>query len=133
MTDKSIEILRKTKDGNDLDPMDLSIIQSAINGNLNEKGLQYFDDLHTRVMTGQYRKPWLAGIENITRDAEGYIYWRNFEVEHFTFRGMSADEIETACKSIETKCKHLEAIGVEPSITTVIWRWEEYENRAVTV
>jgi hypothetical protein len=69
------EIIRATNDGDDLAPEHLKLVEMAVNGFLNEKGWQAFKDLHEQVKAG-YKKPWAFGVENLTQDHEGYIYWK---------------------------------------------------------
>jgi hypothetical protein len=51
---EAIEILRATHDGEDLDPSDLALVQSAANHNLTEEGVRIFDALHQRAISGQH-------------------------------------------------------------------------------
>ena len=80
--DMAIEILRKTNDGNDLAPEHLKLVEVAANGWLSEAGEVAFHELHRDVENG-YKKPWLHGIEHLTRDHEGYVYWKGRRVEHY--------------------------------------------------
>ena len=69
--EQACSILQATHDGDDLDPTHLWIIQEAVNGNLNEKGLGVFKEVYDQVTSGKYQKPWFHGIEHLTRDHEG--------------------------------------------------------------
>jgi len=56
ITDMAINILQSTRDGNALHKNDLSLVQMAVNGHLNDAGLDEFDVLHHLVQTGEYRE-----------------------------------------------------------------------------
>ncbi len=57
--EKALDLLRRTRDGNDLDPSDLSLVEAAYNGRLTEdgapNGLDAFNDLYQRVIGGTYQ------------------------------------------------------------------------------
>lgn len=106
--DKSIEILQRTHDGNDLAPHHLKLVELAVNGWLSEKGEVAFEELYQSVLTG-YQKPWHCGVEHVTKDHAGYIYWKGICIEHFSYRSQE-DEAE-ATRQLGAACRHLEATG----------------------
>lgn len=53
-TDMAVDILRSTRDGNDLHPTDLTLLQCAVNDDLNAAGIERFEELHHLVQTGEY-------------------------------------------------------------------------------
>jgi hypothetical protein len=63
---KAIEIIEKTNDGDDLSPSHLKLTENAVNGFLNELGQQEFDKLYTAVSHGNYKQPYLQGVEFMT-------------------------------------------------------------------
>ena len=115
----AIEILRDTSDGDKLGPSDLKLLELAVNGFLNEAGEVAFYDLHRRVMAGEYRKPWLHGVENLTRDHEGYVYWRDARVEHYSYYNEEsyirlqeeAERLGAACRAIEARGETVTGFG----------------------
>lgn len=115
------QILQKTLDGNDLAPSDLYFTECAVNGLLTAEGYDLFTDLHKRVMSGEYKKPWLFGIENLTMDHSGYVYWKNIGIEHFTFYNEGGrTELMEYSKRLAVKCQELEDRGI-PVTGQVIW------------
>jgi hypothetical protein len=82
--DKAIAVLQKTNDGNDLDPIDLALVEVAVNGHLEAKGIKVFEKLYESVEGGTYKRPWFHGQENMLIDHEGYVYWKKEKIEHFT-------------------------------------------------
>lgn len=99
--DKAIAILQATSDGDKLDPLDLKLVESAVNGFLSEEGIKVFNQFHETIVAGKYKDPWFHGIENMTIDHVGYVYWKGVII--------------------------LENKGIPLNITTVIWRWVEGE------
>jgi len=126
-TQKSIEILRRTRDGDDLDPKDLKLIELVINASaydgLTEAGEAAFEDLYNRAVNKDYKKPWFHGIINLTRDHDGYIYWRGIRVEHYDFDHWQqgdwrAREREAAIE-LSKKCQGLEDKGFKVTMRAV--------------
>ena len=122
--DLACEILEKTDDGDDLDPRDLKLVESAVNGFLTEAGYQAFKELHQNVLKG-YTKPWFADIEHMTRDHVGYIYWKGHQVEHYDSPWAYTKEGKEAAEELARRCRILEAEGQELNSNTTIWRWPE--------
>src|ERR1700730_18467361 len=85
MTTETIEVLRATHDGEDLSPPHLYLVQLAVNGNLSDEGKVTWAALVASVRAGTYKKPWHMGVEHLTKDHQGYIYWRDVNVEHYSF------------------------------------------------
>lgn len=66
-------------------------------------------------------KPWFFGLEHVTRDHQGYVYWKGIRIEHYDHdvwqrpgwrERMKADAIRFA-----RICTQLEAAGVRPSLS----------------
>lgn len=53
-TDMAVSILQTTRDGNNLHPTDLYLVQCAVNDCLNVTGVKEFEKLHHLVQTGEY-------------------------------------------------------------------------------
>ena len=47
--EKAIAILQSTHDGDDLTPLELWLVQEAVNDHLNQKGWQRFEELFNRI------------------------------------------------------------------------------------
>ena len=126
--DMAITILQKTDDGDDLAPEHLYLVQEAVNGHLNDKGELAFSQLYESVLKG-YKKPWLHGIEHLTIDHAGYVYWKGKQVEHYDFPWAYSDAAKLEAMEIARRCQILEGRGIEPSCITAVWKWEEQEER----
>ena len=50
--DKAIAILQATSDGDKLAPVDLSLVESAVNGFLTAEGIEAFNKLHKQLQPG---------------------------------------------------------------------------------
>jgi hypothetical protein len=121
LVDKAIAILQATKDGDQLLGWHLSLVQSAVNGNLNEKGIETFDKIYQSVISGEYlvQYHWLHGIEHLTKDGQGYVYWKGKHVEHYSY---SDEEKEAnAAHKLAERCRKLEAINFPVNGRTAIF------------
>jgi len=123
--DQAIEILSATHDGEDLTPEHLKLIENAVNGFLNEKGKEAFADLYKEAAGGNYKKPWLQGVEHLTRDLEGYVYWKGSNIEHWSGKLPYSEEGREAAKKLSERCKALEGLGVVINTSTVTWHYED--------
>ena len=126
---KAMTILEKTNDGNDLDPSELYLIQEAVNNHLNQKGIEAFTNLYEKVKKGNYIRPFLCGIKPFTIDLEGYVYYKDKQVEHYDYSHMSEKQMKKELKILKRRCQYLESIGIELSTINVIWKWEEYQPK----
>jgi hypothetical protein len=112
LTEQSLEILQRTRDGEDLEPFHLSLVQAAVNKHLTARGVENFQQLYATVTSGQYAKPWLAGVEHVTRDHQGYVFWKGSRIEHFTFSAMREDHLKCTTQRLAERCRHLEQLGL---------------------
>ena len=122
--DKSCEILHRTDDGDDLDPDHLKLVELAVNGFLNEKGVAAFEKLYSDVKAG-YKKPWFHGIENLTIDNVGFVYWKGIQVEHYNLGWHRSAEAKKQAEEVARRCRLLEEHGERVSYATVIWKWKD--------
>ena len=121
------DILRATKDGDELAPPDLKLLELAVNGFLNEAGKAAFMELHRNATKPEgYTVPWFLGIEHITRDHERYIYWKGVRVEHFDHdhwrQERWRERMKADAEALALHCVDLEAHGVTPTWQNVISR-----------
>ena len=121
--DMACEILRVTRDGDDLEPFHLGLVQEACNGGLNEAGEIAFYELHTLALAG-YKKPWFHGIEHMTIDHIGYVYWKGQHVEHYTLGWHRSREARQAASELSSRCRELEEKRLPVSVMTAIWFYE---------
>ena len=136
MSDNSqmaIDILQATHDGHDLDPRQLGLLQAAVNGHLTAEGLDVFSQLHDQVVNGNYRKPWLNGVEYVTIDHEGYVYWKGRHIEHFNRPWAWSEKGAEQTHELSRRCLLLEKAGKDIDVRTVIWQWQEPAPPAETV
>lgn len=122
-TTMACEILKRTNDGNDLSPGHLYLLQCAVNNVVTEEGKAAFEDLHKQVVSGKYVKPWYHGIEHMTQDHEGYIYWKGKHVEHYSHD--SYEDADKDAKELAERCRTLEAHGIPPTCSTAVWWWDK--------
>ena len=113
--DQTIFILKNTNDGDDLDPSHLKLVENGVNGFLSERGEVALQELYVSVKKG-YKQPWFLGIENLTRDHEGFVFWRGKQIEHYDHdhwasEGWQERILKDATALAET-CKFLESKGI---------------------
>lgn len=108
--DTCMEIIRLTNDGNDLAPGHLALIQAACNRGLTEAGEVALEELHASAVRG-YTKPWHFGVEHVTKDHEGYIYWRGKQLEHYSHSDAEKECEDT--RALAAACLALEVQGKE--------------------
>jgi hypothetical protein len=127
--EKACAILQKTDDGDLLDPSDLKITEYAVNGYLNEGGREVFEKLYQRVVIdGTYFKPYLHGIQHITHDHEGYIYYKGIHVEHYNHDYVHSEDAKNNLLELKRRCELLERKGIEVSCASAIWGWENHAD-----
>ncbi len=123
--DKAIEILQATSDGDKLAPLDLKLVESAVNGFLTADGIEAFNKLHKTVAAREYKQPWFHGIENMTIDDVGFIYWKGARVEHYEQPWAYSKDAKESAQELKRRCDILESKGTPLSVTSVIWNWVE--------
>lgn len=111
-TETVLSVLRQTNDGDALQPQDLMLLQTAVNGELSPAGAAELNRLLTEVATGEYfeRVRWLCSIPHLTRDAHGYVYWKGKRVEHFSHSDPA--EMAVSAAKLASRCLLLEANGM---------------------
>lgn len=70
--------------------------------------------------------PWLHGVENITADETGYIYWKDSVVEHYD--NHLDPKWKDALEELAQRCRYIESLGIQPRTRNVIWRWETHKD-----
>ena len=126
--DKACLILKKTNDGNDLSPGELCLLENAVNGNLTDKGVQAFNDLHERVSNGTYKTPWFHGVEHMTYDHEGYVRYKGIDVEHFGTKWAWSDEAKEYVKSLADRAARYEKLNIKITSNTMVWSYETVDK-----
>lgn len=63
---------------------------------------------------------WFHGIEHLVRHANGYVFWKDRSVEHFTHS--DADASERAAHKLAAKCRLLESKGLPVTGRSVLCR-----------
>jgi hypothetical protein len=87
-----------------------------------------FNELYRRVISGEYAKPYLHGIEPMTRDHEGYIYYKDKQVEHYDNHYVHSLQAKRDLAELRNRCVYLERRGIEMSFSNIIWGWEGHKN-----
>ena len=112
LIDKVLAILEKTHDGDDLTPEHLKLTEYAVNGFLNESGIEKIEEIYQAVKNGTYERPAYLGVKYMDRDHEGYVYFKGQEVEHYSSFWAYSLDAKTHLKCLQQRCLFLEAKGV---------------------
>ena len=62
---------------------------------------------------------------NLTRDGEGYVYWKGVHVEHYSY---SLETMAEQAAELARRCEHLESIGVPVTTGSAVWCWTWFET-----
>jgi len=108
---KAIAILQHTNDGDALSAADLALLETVVNfglAALTETGVKHWNSIYEQAIQGQYRRPWLCGQENLTKDPSGRVFWRGIEIEHYSFTDAAAEaaaatELARVCTAVEQR------------------------------
>ena len=119
LKDKAIYILQETNDGEDLAPEHLKLVENAVNGFLTLEGEEDFQKLCEQVQQG-YEKPYFHGIEGLTIDLQGYVYWKSQRVEHYNQPWAYSEEGYKAAQELAKRCRKLEAEGEKVCFSNII-------------
>ena len=109
--DKYLVVLQRTNDGNDLSPQHLKLLELGVNGHLNEAGLAAVDKLYESVVAGTYTKPYHLDVKFMTYDHEGYIYFKDQQVEHYSHPWAYSLDAKKDLTKLQHQCLYLESIG----------------------
>jgi hypothetical protein len=63
------------------------------------------------------------GVEHVTIDHEGYVFWRGIQLEHYCTRRMTPERQQAATDELARRCRIAEGRGLTVSPTNVIWHW----------
>lgn len=124
LIDKSIEVLQQTNDGNDLSSFHLGILEAAVNGFLNDGGVELFEaQIYQPVIGGHYEAPWFHGIENLRIDHVGYVYWKGEQIEHYSSPWATSEDGKESALKLAAICQEIESEGQEVNGLTV---WNKF-------
>jgi hypothetical protein len=127
---EAVDILRATDDGDELDGADLALLQDVVNSRgscLSERGGQYWAALHQSATSGSYVKRWFCGIKNLTRDAQGYVYWRGKQVEHYSYQPEHRAKMIAAARILASVCTRIESSGEQVTGSAVSRTYREMD------
>ncbi len=125
---KALEILEHTNDGNDLLPAHLSLLEMAVNDQLNEKGIEMFNGIHKQVIDGKYKQPYLQGVEFMTHDHEGYVYFKGQHLEHFSSFYTYTLEAKDYLERLQSRSLFIEGKGLDVCFSNVMNMSDELEK-----
>jgi len=114
--EKVIRILELTENGINLSLSQFQMLEfiSKNAKTLDLKQQQDFDELYQKVLNNDY-KEFFHGIENVTQNSEGYVYWKGVPIDEFYHinknkEKKSAQDLARRCNQIESKGKKVSAL-----------------------
>ncbi len=114
-------ILGKTNDGDDLSGSDLALIEGAVNGHLSERGLVVLYQLNYKVEQGSYEIPAFCGVDNLTRDNQGFVFWKGKQIEHYDHDHWAQPgwekEMQKDAEELGRICQYLDDEGIAVNFT----------------
>ena len=125
LQEKALAVIRGTRDGNDLAPEHLKLVELVVNGRAQDDMLAALDRLYEDVVADRYRPPWFHGLEHLTRDLDGYVYWKGQEVEHYAAYYAHSEKGARKARVLAQRCRYLEAVGAPINSEVTVWRWQE--------
>jgi hypothetical protein len=135
--DKVLAILQGTNDGSKLAPKHLWLVQEAVNNGMDcfsDYGVEQFNQLYDQVVNHTYdaAKVWFYGIEHMTKDQTGYVYWKGKHIEHFSF-GRDTEGEKAAAHKLAGYCREIEKEGNTPCMSELfkIWDLRDAENEVL--
>ena len=85
-----------------------------------------FADLYHKIQTKTYKQTWLHGVEHLTIDHEGFVYWKGQHVEHYTMKFLN--DLKEQSQELGRWCQILEDNGIKISVGSAVWNWEIIER-----
>jgi hypothetical protein len=121
--EKAIAIIHNTQDGDLLSPSHLKLTEMAVNGLLNDRGVEAFNKLYEEVISGEYKQPFFHDVEYMTQNHEGYILFKGKEVEHYSIPWAYSADAKNSLIKLQMQCLFLESKGITPSPSSCVWHW----------
>lgn len=122
--DKVLAVIVETRDGEDLAPRDLGLTELVLNDLATSAQVSEFDALYERVCvkrTYAASSSWLAGVEGVSQDHRGYVYWRGACIEHFS--PVPAPRLRELTLKLQEVCLGMERHGLTPNNSTIYLNW----------
>ena len=98
-------------------------MELAVNDMLTDIGQATFDHLYAQVTGGAYVQPWYHDIESLRKDHHGYVYWKEIQVDHYSFD--KYEEAHEAALDLADRCRTLEMLGIPVSTAHQAWWYDE--------
>lgn len=65
-------------------------------------------------------------IPELDKSPDGTVTWRGRAIEHYTFTDPAAER--RAAQELAQRCRHVEALGLQPSQHNTVWAWSWFED-----
>ena len=121
MNNEVYEIMSLTNNGRDLDFQNLKRLNVYFDGYKTEFPKEeevHYAELLGKARNGVFNTPWFHGVENMTMDSQGYIYWRGNHIDHYSFDDLLAER--ESLLDLEKQCLILESKGFDVDARNVL-------------
>ena len=85
------------------------LVRKALHDTVSHDGEDVLEWLHESVTRGTYRKEFFWGIEHLTRDAKGLLFWKEHLIGRFML--VNDEQDEKTAQRVAARCRELEAKG----------------------
>lgn len=109
--EKCLAILEKDPDGTQLAPGHVGFVVYAMQNELDSGQKKQLDDLYRQVTGGTYQKPWHLGVEHMTVDGDGIVYFKGQVAEYYNRNLMNMLNMRSDLVNLQQACLFLEEKG----------------------
>jgi len=114
-------ILEHSNDGDDLAGSDLALVEGAVNGYLSTRGEVVLYQLNHKVVEGEYEIPAFCGVDNLTRNNDGFVFWKGKQIEHYDHDHWAEDgweeRMQKDAEELGRICQYLEDNHIKVNFT----------------
>lgn len=110
--EKCLAILEKDPDGTQMAPGHVGFVVYAMQNELDGGQKQQLDELYRQVIGGTYHKPWHLGVEHMTIDGDGIVYFKGQVAEYYNRNLMNMLNMRSDLVQLQQECLFLEAKGI---------------------
>ena len=125
--EKAQAVLQATKNGGKLAAQHHRLVELADHGvPLSPYQQKELDGIYVKLP--EYTPPFVHGVEHMTIDQEGVLYYKGVAVDYgalawTTTLGGRADVLR-----VQDQCRYLEAQGIRPTVQEIFFNWGAYDK-----
>jgi hypothetical protein len=113
-------ILERTEDGRELLEPHRRLVHKALTETVSRTGADVIEWLDESTERGTYRTEFFMGIEHLTRDVKGLLFWKSHPIGWFSPDAGECDE--EMAQRLAVRCRKLDAKGFPITSRAVLCR-----------